>query len=139
MIPGSFSSAFNFSFLKYIIMTKQEIQALIMTQIAGQGNQVDIGGVLANVLLAIVDYAGPTETGDITALTGEQLDLFQPGNIVVKKTGDESRVYIVNYKDTDTGELMLTYADAEVVESVYYAKTDNVWGYARTETTTISE
>lgn len=138
MTPGSFSNAFNFSFLKYIIMTKQEVQALIMTQIAGQGNQVDIGGVLANVLLAIVDYAGPNEIGDITALTGEQLDLLQPGNIVVKRTGDESRVYIVNYKDTDTGELILTYADAESVESVYYAKTGNVWGYVRTETTTIS-
>lgn len=83
MIPGTFDNSFNSSFLKYIIMTKQEIQTLIMTQIAGQGNQVDIGGALANILLAILDFAGTIGVSNITTLTADQLDQIQPGNIVV--------------------------------------------------------
>lgn len=36
-------------------MTKDEIKALIAAKIDGQGNQVDIGGTLAQVLNAIID------------------------------------------------------------------------------------
>jgi hypothetical protein len=36
-------------------MTKDEIKALIAAKIDGQGNQVDIGGALAQVLNAIID------------------------------------------------------------------------------------
>lgn len=36
-------------------MTKEEIKALIAEKIAGQGNQVDMGGALADILNAILD------------------------------------------------------------------------------------
>ena len=36
-------------------MTTNEIKAIIAEKIAGQGNQVDIGGALASVLNAIID------------------------------------------------------------------------------------
>ena len=36
-------------------MNKQEIQALINAKIAGQGNQVDIGGALAEILTELVN------------------------------------------------------------------------------------
>lgn len=39
-------------------MTKQEIKDLIAAKIAGQGNQVDSGGALAEILNAIADMAG---------------------------------------------------------------------------------
>ena len=36
-------------------MTKEEIKALIAEKIAGQGNQVDSGGALADILNGIID------------------------------------------------------------------------------------
>lgn len=36
-------------------MTKEEIKAFVAAKIAGQGNQVDVGGALAKVLNEIVD------------------------------------------------------------------------------------
>lgn len=39
-------------------MTKEEIKDLITAKIAGQGNQVDIGGALATILNEIVDGMG---------------------------------------------------------------------------------
>ena len=42
-------------------MTTQEIKAIIAEKIAGQGNQVDIGGALAEVLTAIVEKMPESE------------------------------------------------------------------------------
>ena len=39
-------------------MTKDEIKTLIAEKISGQGNQVDIGGVLAEILNELVDASG---------------------------------------------------------------------------------
>lgn len=40
-------------------MTKDEIKTLIAEKISGQGNQVDIGGVLAEILNELVDASAP--------------------------------------------------------------------------------
>ena len=45
-------------------MTKEEIKALIAEKIAGQGNQVDSGGALANILNAITDAVFAAATGE---------------------------------------------------------------------------
>lgn len=36
-------------------MTKEEMKALVSTKIAGQGNQVDLGNALPELLNAIID------------------------------------------------------------------------------------
>lgn len=135
MKPGSYNNDFNSSFLKFILMSKQEIQQLIMTQVAGQGNQVDIGGALANILLAILDFAGTTPVTDITKLSGDQLDQMQPGNIVVKNDETGGHAYVCTYKGP--GGLCLTYADCENVETVAYTKMDATWSYDDTTVTNI--
>lgn len=135
MKPGSYNNDFNSSFLKFILMSKQEIQQLIMTQVAGQGNQVDIGGALANILLAILDFAGTVPVTDITNLSGDQLDQMQPGNIVVKNDETGGHAYVCTYKGP--GGLCLTYADCENVETVAYTKTDATWSYDDTTVTNI--
>ena len=55
-------------------MNQQQILALINAKIAGQGNQIDSGGALAEILAAIASAATPIEVADITALTDDQLD-----------------------------------------------------------------
>lgn len=135
MKKGSYNNDFNSSFLKFILMSKQEIQELIMTQVAGQGNQVDIGGALANILLAILDFAGTVPVADITNLSGDQLDQMQPGNIVVKNDETGGHAYVCTYKGP--GGLCLTYADCENVETVAYTKTDATWSYDDTTVTNI--
>lgn len=42
-------------------MTKQEIKDLVAAKIAGQGNQIDLGGALPQVIDAILDAAFGTE------------------------------------------------------------------------------
>ena len=42
-------------------MTSEEIKNLIATKIAGQGNQIDSGGALSDILDAIVDMATGAE------------------------------------------------------------------------------
>ena len=135
MKKGTYNNSFNSSFLKFILMSKQEIQALIMAQIAGQGNQVDLGGALANILLAILDFAGTTPVTDITKLSGDQLDQMQPGNIVIKNDETGGHAYICTYKGP--GGLCLTYADCENVETVAYTKTGATWSYDDTTVTNI--
>lgn len=49
-------------------MDAQQIKELIASAIAGQGNQVDTGGKLADILNAIVDMAGQGGGGENTVL-----------------------------------------------------------------------
>lgn len=115
-------------------MKRAELIALI-DSLKGQGNQVDLDGVLALVLNAV---AVPLEVTDITALTSDQLDSLEVGSIVVKKTGDERHAYIVNFKDSVSGKLLLTYADWQNVEGVYYEKGESGWAYVQTDNTHIA-
>ena len=120
-------------------MDKQQILDLIAAKIAGQGNQVDIGGVLADILSNLASAAAPIEVTDITKLTDEQLDGLNVGDKVVKVTGTQKHLYFVNYKDETAGELLLTYADWQNVEGVYYEKGESGWAYVQTDNTHISQ
>ena len=133
-----FTADFNDDFIKTIVMTKENILALINAQISGQGNQVDIGGALAAILTELVGASLPLEVEDITALTAEQLDALNVGDKVVKITGTQKHLYLVNYKDATTGELLLTYTDWQNVEGVYYEKGESGWAYVQTDNTHIS-
>lgn len=118
-------------------MTKEQIQTLIDTKIVGQGNQVDIGGALAEILTELTAASAPIEVEDITGLTGEQLDALEVGAKVAKKTGTAKHLYVVTYKDAENGGLCLTYTDASTVETVSYDHTESGWAYNSTDKTHI--
>ena len=106
---------------------------MIVATISGQGSAVDIGGKLADILLALASAAAPIEVEDITALTGAQLDALDVGAKVAKKTGTAKHLYIVSYKDAKNGGLCLTYTDASTVETVSYDHTESGWAYNSTD------
>lgn len=114
-------------------MNQQQILALINAKIAGQGNQIDSGGALAEILAAIAGAAAPIEVADITALTDDQLDALDVGDKVAKKTGTAQHLYVVSYKDAENGGLCLTYTDASTVETVSYDHTESGWAYNSTD------
>ena len=118
-------------------MNKEQIVSLINEKIAGQGNQIDIGGALATILLELAHAAKPIEVADITGLTDEQLDALNVGDKVAKKTGTAQHLYVVTYKDAENGGLCLTYADAANVETVSYDHTESGWAYNSTDKTHI--
>lgn len=118
-------------------MTQQEIIDAIQKNIAGQGNQIDIGGALAEILLDLAGAAVPIEVADITGLTDDQLDSLNVGDKVAKKTGTARHLYTVTYKDAENGGLCLTYADAANVETVSYDHTESGWAYNSTDKTHI--
>ena len=120
-------------------MTKEQLLALIDAKIAGQGSAVDAGGALPAILSALAEAAAPIEVTDITKLTAEQLDGLNVGDKVVKVTGTQKHLYFVNYKDETAGELLLTYADWQNVEGVYYEKGESGWAYVQTDNTHISQ
>ena len=119
-------------------MNQQQILALINAKIAGQGNQIDSGGALAEILTAIAGAAAPIEVADITALTDDQLDALNVGDKVAKKTGTAQHLYVVSYKDAENGGLCLTYTDASTVETVSYDHTASGWAYNSTDKTNIA-
>ena len=110
-------------------MDKQQILDLIAAKIAGQGNQVDIGGVLADILSDLVGAAVPIEVADVTKLTNAQLDALNVGDKVVKVTGTDKHLYLVTYKATTGGGLCLSYADAVNTETVSYDRTESGWAF----------
>ena len=114
-------------------MNKEQIVSLINEKITGQGNQVDLGGALAEILLDLAGASKPLEVSDITGLTGDQLDALSVGDKVAKKTGTAQHLYVVSYKDAENGGLCLTYADASTVETVSYDHTESGWAYNSTD------
>ena len=114
-------------------MNKEQIVSLINEKITGQGNQVDLGGALAEILLDLAGASKPLEVSDITGLTGDQLDALSVGDKVAKKTGTAQHLYVVSYKDAENGGLCLTYADASTVETVSYDHTESGWVYNSTD------
>ena len=114
-------------------MEKQQILDLIAANIAGQGNQVDIGGVLADILSDLASAAAPIEVADITKLTNAQLDALNVGDKVVKVTGTDKHLYFVTYKATTGGGICLSYADAVNTETVSYDRTESGWAYNSTD------
>ena len=114
-------------------MNKQELIALINAKIAGQGNQVDIGGALADILLDLAGSAKPVQVTDIQNIPGETLDALSVGDKVAKVTGTAEHLYVVSYKDAENGGLCLTYTDASTVETVSYDHTESGWAYNSTD------
>lgn len=133
---GSFSDDFNNDFdnLTQSVMNKQEMLAVIAGTIAGQGNQIDLGGKLAEILTAAVNSAIPTEVTDITAIDGAILDSLNVGDKIAKVTGKQKHLYQVSYKGEGVGEgICLTYVDASVIETVSYDFTADGWAYNSTD------
>lgn len=129
-----FSNDFNNDFLKPVRrMTKEQLIALINAKIAGQGNQIDIGGALADILLDLADAAASIEVTDITKLTDDQLNSLNVGDKVVKVTGTDKHLYLVTYKATTGGGICLSYSDAVNTETVSYDRTDSGWAYNSTD------
>lgn len=120
-------------------MDKQQILDLIAAKIAGQGNQVDIGGVLADILSNLASAAAPIEVTDITKLTDEQLDGLNVGDKVVKVTGTDKHLYLVTYKATTGGGICLSYNAAGYGETVSYDRTESGWAYNSTDVKTYGE
>lgn len=120
-------------------MKQDELLALIAEKIAGQGNQIDLGGALGAILSALAGSALPLEVADITALTDEQLDALNVGYKVAKKTGTAQHLYVVSYKDAENGGLCLTYVDAANVETVSYDHSESGWAYNSTDKTPIAQ
>lgn len=118
-------------------MNKKELLEKIESAIAGQGNQVDVGGALASILTEVVKASKSLEVEDITAMTTEQLDTLEVGDKVAKKTGTAKHLYFVSYKDAENGGLCLTYTDASLVETVSYDHSASGWTYNSTDKTNI--
>ena len=115
-------------------MERKDLIALIDAKIAGQGNQIDLGGALASVLVELAGAAAPIEVADITAMTAEQLDALKAGEKVVKVTGVQKHAYTVSYKGEGAGQgLCLTYVDAAGAETVSYDRTAEGWAYNSTD------
>lgn len=114
-------------------MSKEQLIALIDAKIAGQGNQVDIAGVLADVLKAAIGGAVAVEVADITAIDGKILDSLKVGDKVAKVTGTDKHLYVVTYKAEVGGGICLTYFDALNTETVAYDRTESGWVYNSTD------
>ena len=65
---------------------------------------------------------------NIAALTDDEINSLEAGDIVVKKTGNQKHTYIVTYKENNQG-ICLTYADATYIETVSYDYTAGHWVY----------
>lgn len=117
-------------------MKRKDMREAIASAIAGQGNQVDLSVLLAEILNSL----GGVEVEDITAIPADVLDSLECGDVVVKKTGDQLHSYRVSYKgDGAGGGMCLTYTDASVVETVSYDRTDEGWAYNSTDKTPLGQ
>lgn len=132
---GDFCRDFSNDFRTSRTMTKEEMLALISGKIAGQGNQVDAGGALAEILTELVSGAKAVEVTNITAIDGAILSALNVGDKIAKVTGKQKHLYQVSYKGEGVGEgICLTYVAAGLVETVSYDFTDDGWVYNSTDT-----
>lgn len=121
-------------------MNKHELEALINAKIAGQGNQIDLGGALATILLELAHASKQIEVTDIEALTAEQLDGLDVGDKVVKVTGKQKHLYLVTYKGDGAGEgLVLTYNACGYGEAIAYDRTESGWAFNSKDVKTYGE
>ncbi len=80
-------------------MTKEEIKALISAKIAGQGNQVDSGGALDEILNAIVD-AIPEGGGGANVIEVPSITMNEE-EMTADITGHQSSEFVVGTVVTD--------------------------------------
>ena len=101
-------------------MNAQEIKDLIQSKIAGQGNQVDSGGALAEILDAIIDNMGGevtiNEGGGYQEITQEEYRHLLTLNRVTLNLGSDSEVCMRNdlagLITPDLGDFGETYLNA---------------------------
>lgn len=118
-------------------MDRKKIEELIATRIAGQGNAVDAGSALPDILSALVGASLPIEVTDMTKLTAEQLDALEVGDKVVKVTGKQKHLYLVTYKGEGEGEgICISYNAAGYGETVSYDRSGDSWVYNSTDVKT---
>ena len=109
-------------------MSKEQLKELIATKIAGQGNAVDAGSALPEILSALLDSSVGIEVDDIEKLTKEQLDALEVGDKVIKVTGKQKHLYLVTYKGEGAGEgIVLTYNACGYGEAISYDRSGDDW------------
>ena len=70
------------------------------------------------------------ETDDITKLPADVLDDLDVGDVVVKRTGAQKHLYVVNYKGEGVGEgICMCYSATGYSETHSYDFTENGWAY----------
>lgn len=74
---------------------------------------------------------------NIQSLTDEQINELKAGDIVLKKTGDQTHAYIVSYKEEGQG-ICLTYADATYLETISYDYIECHWVYNSKDSTIVA-
>lgn len=118
-------------------MTKEELLQSIEKNVEGQFNQLDIAGVLPEILRTLADGAMGVEVENITEIDGAILDGLKCGDKVVKVTGKQKHLYLVSYKGEGAGEgICLSYNAAGYGETVSYDRTDEGWVYNSTDVKT---
>lgn len=124
-------------------MTKQEILTKIDSVISGQGNQVDLGGGLADILKAAINGAVAVEVAndDIEKLhtIPGLLDSLEVGDKVAKVTGTDKHLYLVTYKATTGGGIVLTYNACGYSEAIAYDRTESGWAFNSKDVKTYGE
>lgn len=69
---------------------------------------------------------------NIQSLTDEQINELKAGDIVLKKTGNQTHAYIVSYKEENHG-ICISYFNAGYSETVSYDYTNGHWVYNSTD------
>lgn len=86
-------------------MTKEEMKTLIAEKISGQGNQVDIGGALADVLNELVDaMGGEPVVHQVTIQSAE--DVTQDVNIDFAPILGEYISFILDGEEFTRGQII---------------------------------
>lgn len=71
-------------------------------------------------------------TTDIKALTKDQINSIDCGDVVIKNENGNKHTYIVTYKEDEVG-ICLSYMDATIIETVSYDYDDGNWVYNSTD------
>lgn len=104
------------------------------TPLVGPKGRIEILNKIKVLEKKIKELTTRQPVTDITALTAEQLDALEPGDVVVKKTDNMYHTYIVSYKGEGVGQgICLTYTDAGHIETVSYDRTESGWAYNSTD------
>lgn len=112
-----------------------QVLDLIAAKIAGQGNQIDLGGALPDILSALAG-AAPIKVSNIEDISGDVLEAISAGDKIIKVDSTGEHAYICTYKGD--GGLSLSYSDCDNVETLAYVKTDGVWSFDDKTVTPIS-
>lgn len=99
---------------------------------------IKIGGKLLEDIIKQIKTEGLKRivVTDMEALTGEQIEALQAGDVVVKRDETGDHAYLVSYKGA-TG-ICLTYSDCENVETIAYEKVEGEWTYDSKDVTHIA-